>query len=125
MAWKSPKRLRFGNTRTPILLLKARDVSEDIVRGLDADADDYLTKPLSFDVLLARIREPQGLPVNGGGGMVGDDVAITHGLGIGESGPRQSSRVSRTAENAAKTNGSGSQLLGIGNGLPKSGEVNL
>jgi DNA-binding response OmpR family regulator len=50
------KRLRFQNIRTPILLLTARDASEEIVRGLDAGADDYLTKPFSFDVLLARIR---------------------------------------------------------------------
>jgi two-component system, OmpR family, response regulator len=50
------KRLRFQNIRTPILLLTARDAPEDIVRGLDACADDYLTKPFSFDVLLARIR---------------------------------------------------------------------
>ena len=50
------KRLRMQNVRTPILLLTARDASEDIVRGLDAGADDYLTKPFDFEVLLARIR---------------------------------------------------------------------
>ena len=50
------KRLRLQNVRTPILLLTARDAPEDIVKGLDAGADDYLTKPFSFEVLLARIR---------------------------------------------------------------------
>jgi DNA-binding response OmpR family regulator len=50
------KRLRMQNVRTPILLLTARDGSEDIVKGLDAGADDYLTKPFDFEVLLARIR---------------------------------------------------------------------
>ena len=50
------KRLRIQNVRTPILLLTARDGSEDIVKGLDAGADDYLTKPFDFEVLLARIR---------------------------------------------------------------------
>ena len=50
------RRLRRGGVRTPILLLTARDSPEDVVRGLDAGADDYLTKPFSFDVLLARIR---------------------------------------------------------------------
>jgi two-component system response regulator MprA len=50
------RRLRRGGIRTPILLLTARDSPEEIVRGLDSGADDYLTKPFSFDVLLARIR---------------------------------------------------------------------
>ncbi len=46
---------REGNA-TPILLLTAKDTPEDIVRGLDVGADDYLTKPFRFDVLLARLR---------------------------------------------------------------------
>ncbi|HEX3892487.1 MAG TPA: response regulator transcription factor [Terracidiphilus sp.] len=50
------KRLRMQSIRTPILLLTGRDAPEDIVQGLDAGADDYLTKPFNFDVLLARIR---------------------------------------------------------------------
>lgn len=41
---------------TPILMLTARDAPADIVRGLDLGADDYLTKPFSFDILLARMR---------------------------------------------------------------------
>lgn len=40
----------------PVLLLTARDATDDIVRGLDAGADDYVTKPFSFDELLARVR---------------------------------------------------------------------
>jgi len=50
------RRLRRGGVCTPILLLTARDAPEDIVRGLDAGADDYLTKPFAFGVLLARLR---------------------------------------------------------------------
>lgn len=50
------KRLRLQKVKTPILLLTARDAPEDIVKGLDAGADDYLTKPFDFEVLLARIR---------------------------------------------------------------------
>jgi len=50
------KRLRMQKVRTPILLLTARDSPDDIVNGLDAGADDYLTKPFEFEVLLARIR---------------------------------------------------------------------
>jgi len=48
--------LRRQHIATPILLLTGRDAPEEIVRGLDAGADDYLTKPFSFDVLVARIR---------------------------------------------------------------------
>ncbi|HPI93350.1 MAG TPA: response regulator transcription factor [Deltaproteobacteria bacterium] len=40
----------------PILMLTARDDVKDKVRGLDAGADDYLTKPFAFEELLARIR---------------------------------------------------------------------
>lgn len=50
------KRLRDANSHTPVLLLTAKSQSEDIIAGLDAGADDYLPKPFSFDVLLARIR---------------------------------------------------------------------
>ena len=48
--------LRNDGNKTPILMLTARDAERDIVEGLDAGADDYLSKPFSFDVLLARIR---------------------------------------------------------------------
>jgi DNA-binding response OmpR family regulator len=48
--------LRREGRSTPILMLTARDSSDDIVRGLDAGADDYLTKPFRFDELLARLR---------------------------------------------------------------------
>ena len=50
------RRLRQQAVHTPVLLLTARDQSQDIVRGLDAGADDYLPKPFSFEVLLARVR---------------------------------------------------------------------
>ncbi len=50
------QRLRRGGSRVPILMLTARDATPDIVQGLDLGADDYLTKPFSFEVLLARIR---------------------------------------------------------------------
>ncbi|MBI4419888.1 MAG: response regulator transcription factor [Gemmatimonadetes bacterium] len=48
--------LRREGRSTPILMLTARDATEDIVRGLDAGADDYLGKPFKFDELLARLR---------------------------------------------------------------------
>ena len=48
--------LRREGRNTPILMLTSRDALEDVVRGLDAGADDYLSKPFKFDELLARIR---------------------------------------------------------------------
>ncbi len=50
------KRLREGRNQTPVLMLTARDAPADIVSGLDSGADDYLTKPFSIGVLLARLR---------------------------------------------------------------------
>lgn len=50
------KTLRARKDRTPVLILTARDTNADMVRGLDAGADDYLVKPFDLDVLLARVR---------------------------------------------------------------------
>ncbi len=50
------RQLRKKNVSTPILMLTARDDVEDKVSGLDAGADDYLTKPFEFAELLARVR---------------------------------------------------------------------
>ncbi|MEK7467645.1 MAG: response regulator transcription factor [Planctomycetota bacterium] len=48
--------IREKNLHTPVLLLSARGRVQDRVNGLDAGADDYLTKPFSFDELVARVR---------------------------------------------------------------------
>ncbi|HET9776597.1 MAG TPA: response regulator transcription factor [Gemmatimonadaceae bacterium] len=48
--------LRREGRTAPIMMLTSRDATEDIVRGLDAGADDYLAKPFQFDELVARIR---------------------------------------------------------------------
>lgn len=50
------KELRKHNIHTPILILTAKGQIQDKVTGLDSGADDYLTKPFSFEELLARIR---------------------------------------------------------------------
>lgn len=50
------QQLRKDGKHLPILMLTAKSQSKDIVTGLDAGADDYLAKPFSFDVLLARVR---------------------------------------------------------------------
>jgi DNA-binding response OmpR family regulator len=62
--WSLPKlsgievltEIRKQQLGIPVLMLTARDVIEDRVRGLDAGADDYLVKPFSLDELRARIR---------------------------------------------------------------------
>lgn len=48
--------LRTKGDSVPVLLLTARDSTDNVVEGLDAGADDYLTKPFAFDELLARVR---------------------------------------------------------------------
>jgi len=53
------KRIREDQRGTSILMLTARDAVSDVVTGLDSGADDYLTKPFSFAVLLARLRALQ------------------------------------------------------------------
>ncbi len=50
------RRLRADGVWSPILMLTARDAIRDRVAGLDAGADDYLTKPFSYAELLARLR---------------------------------------------------------------------
>lgn len=50
------KRIRANGMDTPVLIITAKSSKEDVVKGLDTGSDDYLTKPFSFDELLARIR---------------------------------------------------------------------
>jgi two-component system copper resistance phosphate regulon response regulator CusR len=50
------QRMRSENNGTPLLMLTAKDSVPDIVHGLEIGADDYITKPFSFDELLLRLR---------------------------------------------------------------------
>ena len=48
--------MRSKKILTPVLMLTAKDADEDVIMGLDTGANDYLTKPFSFEILCARIR---------------------------------------------------------------------
>jgi DNA-binding response OmpR family regulator len=50
------EKLRLADTALPIIMLTAKDTPQDQIKGLTQGADDYVTKPISFDVLLARVR---------------------------------------------------------------------
>jgi two-component system OmpR family response regulator len=54
--WEVLRQLRGRGNPTPVLVLTARDATDDKVRALDAGADDYLTKPFTLAELTARIR---------------------------------------------------------------------
>lgn len=58
------KAIRKEKISTPILILTAKDKIKDRVEGLDAGADDYLTKPFAFEELLARVRALMRRPQN-------------------------------------------------------------
>ncbi len=53
------RKLRERNSSTPVIILTARETIDERVKGLDAGADDYLTKPFDLDELCARIRALQ------------------------------------------------------------------
>ena len=50
------RKLREARLRTAVIIVSARDARPDVIHGLDAGADDYLTKPFELDIILARVR---------------------------------------------------------------------
>lgn len=67
------RRMRRKGSKTPVLMLTARDALEDRVKGLDLGADDYLTKPYDLPELEARVRALIRRGQSGGG------ADLTHG----------------------------------------------
>jgi DNA-binding response OmpR family regulator len=64
------KRLRLKGFQPPIILLSGLGATQDIVRGLEAGADDYLQKPFHFEVLVARLRARTRAISRAGGGIL-------------------------------------------------------
>ena len=69
--------MRARGNQTPVLMLTARHAVNDRVNGLDAGADDYLTKPFAFDELLARLRV-FARRLGHHGRLAVDDIVIDH-----------------------------------------------
>jgi DNA-binding response OmpR family regulator len=80
--------LRDRGLGIPVLILTARGETRDIVRGLDAGADDYLTKPFEMEELLARVRTLLRRPVGDRGPVlrVGDVIVDTNTQGVSKAG---------------------------------------
>ncbi|MGB0065229.1 MAG: response regulator transcription factor [Terracidiphilus sp.] len=69
--------LRARPRTTPVLILTARDTEDDIIRGLDLGADDYLTKPFSFPELVVRLQSiARRVRERGDGTFKAGDVVI-------------------------------------------------
>ena len=87
---ETTRALRAAGNDVPVLVLTARDAVGDRVEGLDAGADDYLTKPFALEELLARLRAllRRVVPDEGADGEVLTFADLTHGR-------RQPRRVAR------------------------------
>jgi two-component system, OmpR family, response regulator MprA len=85
------RRVRATGNRVPVLMLTARDEVESRVAGLDAGADDYVTKPFALEELLARVRALLRRTADGDGGEVLSFADLQLDLGTRE--VRRSGRV--------------------------------
>jgi two-component system, OmpR family, response regulator MprA len=78
------RRLRAAGNRVPVLMLTARDEVESRVAGLDAGADDYVTKPFALEELLARVRALLRRTADADGGELLSFADLTLDLGTRE-----------------------------------------
>ena len=78
------RRIRATGNRVPVLMLTARDEVENRVAGLDAGADDYVTKPFALEELLARVRALLRRATDTDGGEVLSFANVTLDLGTRE-----------------------------------------
>lgn len=81
--------LRTAGAAVPVLILTARDATEERVRGLDGGGDDYLTKPFAFSELLARVRALLRRRVTADGPVLeANDIAIDTSRRVASRGGR-------------------------------------
>ncbi len=71
------RKMREDRLHTQVIMVSARDSMSDVIYGLDAGADDYLTKPFALDVLLAKVRAvTRRVPVSMSPGMQFEDLIL-------------------------------------------------
>ena len=89
------RRLRRLQNRVPILILTARDAVEDRIDGLDAGADDYMTKPFDLGELKARLRALMRRSGQGAGGEGGGEEEVPVFAGVRLDGVRHGALVGK------------------------------